>query len=45
VPKSRVQDVVSQALDHHICRCTGYVRYYEAVRDVIMSTPGLTTEG
>ena len=34
---------VEAALDKHICRCTGYVRYYNAVRDVILKTPGLTT--
>jgi xanthine dehydrogenase YagT iron-sulfur-binding subunit len=28
-------------LDPHLCRCTGYVRYYEAVREVILGTPGL----
>lgn len=29
------------ALDPHICRCTGYVRYYDAVKDVVLNTPGL----
>jgi aerobic-type carbon monoxide dehydrogenase small subunit (CoxS/CutS family) len=24
-------------LDPHLCRCTGYVRYYEAVREVILA--------
>jgi len=33
------------ALEKHICRCTGYVRYYQAVRDVILATPGLTRGG
>ena len=28
-------------LDKHICRCTGYVRYFEAVRDLALKTPGL----
>ncbi len=42
VPRGEVERVVSQALAPHICRCTGYIRYYEAVRDVILSTPGLT---
>ncbi|MDM0045726.1 (2Fe-2S)-binding protein [Variovorax dokdonensis] len=45
VPKSKVESVISEALDVHLCRCTGYVRYFEAVKDVVLSTPGLTTEG
>ena len=45
VAKSRVEAVITEALDVHLCRCTGYVRYYEAVKDLILSTPGLTTEG
>lgn len=44
IPVSQVEDAVLEALDAHICRCTGYVRYYQAVRDVIVNTPGLTTE-
>ena len=38
-----VEEVIEQRLESHICRCTGYVRYYAAVRDVIVKTPGLTT--
>ena len=45
VAKSRVEAIITEALDVHLCRCTGYVRYYEAVKDLIRSTPGLTTEG
>lgn len=45
VPRSRVEAVVTEALDTHLCRCTGYVRYHEAVKDLVLSTPGLTTEG
>src|SRR3954453_7725487 len=35
---------VAAALESHICRCTGYVRYYQAVRDLILGTPGLTRD-
>ena len=42
VPRSEVEATVAAALESHICRCTGYVRYYQAVRDVILATPGLT---
>ena len=42
VATTRVEDVVLKALNENICRCTGYVRYLEATRDVILATPGLT---
>jgi xanthine dehydrogenase YagT iron-sulfur-binding subunit len=45
VLRSRVESVITEALDIHLCRCTGYVRYYAAVKDLILTTPGLTTEG
>lgn len=41
VARADLEHTISEALDKHICRCTGYVRYYEAVRDVILNTPGL----
>jgi xanthine dehydrogenase YagT iron-sulfur-binding subunit len=31
-----------QAMDGHICRCTGYVRYYAALRDLVLADPKLT---
>ena len=45
VPRAEVERVVLEGMNDHICRCTGYVRYLEAVRDVILSTPGLTVDG
>lgn len=44
IPREKVEQTVAEALETHICRCTGYVRYFEAVRDVILATPGLTRE-
>ncbi|WP_349366027.1 MAG: (2Fe-2S)-binding protein [Nitratireductor rhodophyticola] len=41
VAREQLEDVITEALDRHICRCTGYVRYFEAVRDVVLRTPGL----
>ena len=35
---------IREGLEGNICRCTGYVRYYEAVRDVVLKTPGLLKE-
>jgi aerobic-type carbon monoxide dehydrogenase small subunit (CoxS/CutS family) len=44
IAKASVEQEITKALDDHICRCTGYVRYYEAVRDVILNTPGLVKD-
>ncbi|MGF6723396.1 xanthine dehydrogenase YagT iron-sulfur-binding subunit [Paraburkholderia sp. GAS41] len=41
VAKEQVQETITEALNDHLCRCTGYVRYYEAVKDVVLNTPGL----
>lgn len=41
IERDQVEAVVEDALNDHICRCTGYVRYYSAVRDVVLNTPGL----
>jgi aerobic-type carbon monoxide dehydrogenase small subunit (CoxS/CutS family) len=43
VARTDLERTIMEALDRHICRCTGYVRYYEAVREVILATPGLVT--
>ena len=41
--KAHVDDAIQDAVGQHICRCTGYVRYHRAIRQVILSTPGLVT--
>ncbi|MGY6250691.1 (2Fe-2S)-binding protein [Bosea thiooxidans] len=43
VARAELEQVVTDALDKHICRCTGYVRYHIAVRDLILATPGLVS--
>lgn len=40
VRREDLEGAIEEALDVHICRCTGYVRYYEAIRDVALATPG-----
>lgn len=42
VPKAEVEVRIRAAMDGHICRCTGYIRYYEAIRAVILADPRLT---
>lgn len=45
VAANQLEDTISEALGEHICRCTGYVRYFRAVKEVIEATPGLVKEG
>lgn len=43
VPRSQVEATVTEALNDHLCRCTGYTGYAMALRDLILKTDGLTT--
>jgi aerobic-type carbon monoxide dehydrogenase small subunit (CoxS/CutS family) len=43
VSRDGLEERIEASLGDHICRCTGYVRYYEAVRDLILADPQLTT--
>ena len=40
VQRANLESAIEEALNDHICRCTGYVRYYEAVKEVALATPG-----
>ncbi|HEY8206909.1 MAG TPA: 2Fe-2S iron-sulfur cluster-binding protein, partial [Myxococcaceae bacterium] len=31
---------ITSAISGHVCRCTGYIRYYQAIKDVILSWGG-----
>jgi aerobic-type carbon monoxide dehydrogenase small subunit (CoxS/CutS family) len=37
VKRADLEKTVADALDGHLCRCTGYIKYHEAVRDVILA--------
>ena len=37
--RAELETTIADALDGHICRCTGYIKYHEAVRDVILADP------
>jgi aerobic-type carbon monoxide dehydrogenase small subunit (CoxS/CutS family) len=43
ISKDHVDEAILEAVGQHVCRCTGYVRYYQAIREVILATPGLVT--
>lgn len=40
VKRANLEAAIESALNEHICRCTGYVRYYQAVRELALATPG-----
>ncbi|MPT21969.1 MAG: (2Fe-2S)-binding protein, partial [Starkeya sp.] len=39
VARKDLERTIMEALDGHICRCSGYVKYHQAVRDVILADP------
>jgi aerobic-type carbon monoxide dehydrogenase small subunit (CoxS/CutS family) len=39
VARPDLEKTIVDALDGHLCRCTGYIKYHEAVRDVILADP------
>ena len=39
IARADLEKTIAEALDGHLCRCTGYIKYHEAVRDVILADP------
>lgn len=39
VARAELDKTIGEALNGHLCRCTGYIKYHEAVRDVILADP------
>jgi aerobic-type carbon monoxide dehydrogenase small subunit (CoxS/CutS family) len=39
IARSDLEKIIAEALDGHLCRCTGYIKYHQAVRDVILADP------
>jgi aerobic-type carbon monoxide dehydrogenase small subunit (CoxS/CutS family) len=37
--RADLERTIAEALDGHLCRCTGYVKCHQAVRDVILADP------
>jgi aerobic-type carbon monoxide dehydrogenase small subunit (CoxS/CutS family) len=41
VAKDQLDKAIEEAVGQHICRCTGYAKYYAAIRSVILAEGGL----
>jgi aerobic-type carbon monoxide dehydrogenase small subunit (CoxS/CutS family) len=39
VAQADLEKTIAEALDGHLCRCTGYIKYHEAIRDVVLAEP------
>ncbi|GLK84217.1 (2Fe-2S)-binding protein [Ancylobacter defluvii] len=40
IPRAELERTITEALDGHLCRCSGYVKYHEAVRAVVLADAG-----
>jgi aerobic-type carbon monoxide dehydrogenase small subunit (CoxS/CutS family) len=45
ISRHRLKQAILNSINSNLCRCTGYVRYYDAIEKVILNTPGLIVEG
>jgi len=45
IARSDLEKTIAEALDGHLCRCTGYIKYHQAVRDVIIADPARYLRG
>jgi aerobic-type carbon monoxide dehydrogenase small subunit (CoxS/CutS family) len=41
VAKDQLDRAIEEAVGQHICRCTGYAKYYAAIRAVVLAEKGL----
>lgn len=39
VARPDLEKTILDSIDGHLCRCTGYVKYQEAIRDVVLADP------
>lgn len=39
--RDELRALILEALNPHLCRCTGYVRYYQAVEDLALKLPNV----
>jgi aerobic-type carbon monoxide dehydrogenase small subunit (CoxS/CutS family) len=39
--RSELNEIIAANLGEHICRCSGYVKYYDAIKEILEQTQGL----
>ncbi len=44
VSADKIDEAILEGVGDNICRCTGYLRYYTAIKEVILATPGLVLQ-
>ena len=44
VPEDQIDGMIAEAIGSHICRCTGYVRYVQAIKAVAIDMMGKTDD-
>jgi aerobic-type carbon monoxide dehydrogenase small subunit (CoxS/CutS family) len=41
IPPEQLEDAMMTAIGSHICRCTGYIRYFDALRPLAIAANGI----
>lgn len=41
IKRENLDKLIEENIGEHICRCTGYAKYYQAIHAIIAETPGL----
>ena len=44
VPRAELDRTILEAVGGNVCRCTGYFRYFGAIRKVVLDTPALVVD-
>ncbi|MCB9791384.1 MAG: 2Fe-2S iron-sulfur cluster binding domain-containing protein [Alphaproteobacteria bacterium] len=41
IPEAELDRVIEQAVGDHVCRCSGYVKYHQAIRAALLASKGV----
>ena len=45
IARAELENTIGETLDGHLCRCTGYVKNHQAVRNVVLADPDRYPKG